>query len=185
MSNKKIVIGIAGEIASGKETVAEYLVEKYHAKKFRMSDILKNILERVNLGNNRKNLGKLSLALRESFGQDVLIHALIEDIKGSDADIVIIDGIRRMAELEHLSNLDNFKFIYLKADLKKRYERLIQRGEKQDDNIKTFEEFKKDHQIETETTILELEDKAGTVITNNGTLEDLYKKIDSVLNEFA
>ena len=185
MNNKKIVIGIAGEIASGKETVAEYLVEKHRAKKFRMSDILKNILERVNLGNNRKNLGKLSLALRESFGQDVLIHALIEDIKGSDADIVIIDGIRRMAELEHLSNLDNFKFIYLKADLKKRYERLIRRGEKQDDNIKTFEEFKKDHQIETETTILELEDKAGTVITNDETLEDLYKKIDSALNEFA
>jgi len=181
MKDNKIIIGLVGEMASGKGTVTEYLLTKYQATKYRFSDILRDILERVHLDIVRKNLASLSLSLRTYYGQDILAYALAQDIKNDDSQVIVIDGIRRDADLKYLRKMDNFVLVYVEADLEKRYERLVERNEKQDDKIKTFEEFKNDHQLETEITIRELKDIADAVIDNNGSVEELYKQIDDVI----
>ncbi|MCK4635934.1 MAG: AAA family ATPase [Candidatus Moranbacteria bacterium] len=183
--NKQIVIGLAGEIASGKGVVAQYLKEKHDARKYCMSDALKDILKRLHLGVVRKNLASLSLGLRELYGQDILIHALIQDIQKSGSKFVIVDGIRRVEELEELKKLDNFKLFYLETDLKIRYERLKKRDEKADDKIKTFEDFKKDSQLETEKTILELKKFADYNIDNSGGLSDTHEEIDEIIKNLS
>jgi len=183
MSDNKIIIGSVGEIASGKGAISKYLLTQYHATEYRFSDILKDILERVHLDNVRKNLASLSLGLREYYGQDILAYALARDIENDDSQVIVVDGIRREADLKYLREMDNFVLVYVEADLEKRYERLIGRNEKQDDKMKTFEEFKKDHELETEVSIRELKDIADVIIDNNGTVEELHKQIDKLVED--
>ena len=181
MAGNKIIIGSVGEIASGKGAVSEYLLTKYQAKEYRFSNILKDILERVHLDVVRKNLASLSLGLRTHYGQDILAYALAQDIKNNNSQIIIVDGVRREADLKYLKEMENFILVYVETDLKVRYERLIGRNEKQDDKTKTFEEFKKDHELETEVSIRELKNIADIIIDNNGTVEELHKQIDNLI----
>lgn len=181
MVGNKIIIGSVGEIASGKGAISKYLLKEYDATEYRFSDILKDILERVHLDVVRKNLASLSLGLRTYYGQDILAHALAEDIKNDNNKIIIVDGIRREADLKYLKEMKGFVLVYVKTDLEKRYERLVGRDEKQDDKMKTFEEFKKDHELETEVSIRDLKSIADIVIDNNGDVEGLQRQVDDLI----
>ena len=183
MKNSRIIIGTVGEIASGKGSITKYLVQKYNASEYRFSDILKDILQRVHLDVVRENFASLSLGLRKYYGQDILAYALVQDIKNDDNKIIVVDGIRRIQDLKYLKEMQEFALVYVDADIKVRYERLIGRNEKQDDKIKTFEEYKNDHRLETETSIKELRNIADVTIDNNGTLEELNKQIDKIIKE--
>ncbi len=182
MLNKTLVIGLAGEIASGKGATSKYLAQKYNAIEYKFSGILEDILNRVHIEKNRENFTKLSIGLRKYYGQDILAYALAEDIKKAGRHIIIVDGIRRKADLKYLKELDNFIFVFITADVKVRYERLIARNEKQDDQTKTFEQFQKDAQLETEVTINEMKGLADVIVDNNNSLEALYEQIDNIIS---
>ncbi len=181
MSNSKLIIGLAGEIASGKGTIADYLSVHHDAVKYKFSDIIKDILNRVHLEKNRENFTNLSVGLRKYYGQDILAHALAEDVKKANDNIIVVDGVRREADLKYLRELDNFIFVFITAEEKKRYARLIARSEKQDDQTKTFEQFQEDAKLETELTIADLKNIADVIIDNNGEVENLYKQVDDLI----
>lgn len=179
----KKIIGLAGEIASGKGTAAEYIRNVYGGRVYRFSGMLRDLAERLYLEENRDNLQKMSTAVREYFGQDILCKTIYEDVKRDDGRYIVIDGVRRFQDVEKLKNLEEFSLVYIKADMEKRYQRITKRGENADDNSKTLEEFKKDNQKEAEKQIQELEKEADFVIDNNGSLEDLYRQIDDILKK--
>ncbi len=79
--------------------------------------------------------------------------------------------------------MPGFKIIYIDTDIKTRYDRLIQRNEKPDDRTKTYEQFLADEQRPTELSIDEVAREANYVITNNGTLEELYTQIDTIVQQ--
>jgi dephospho-CoA kinase len=178
---KKLILGFVGEIASGKGTAVKYVEEKYKASSYRFSTPLRDILNRLHLEINRKNLQDISLILREHFGQNLFAKIISEDAKNDNNKIVIVDGIRRPADIEHLKKLPEFKLVYITADEKTRYERLLARGENIDDKNKTFEEFKKDHEAETEILIPEIGKTSDYKIDNNGTTEKLYERLDEII----
>lgn len=177
----KLILGLAGEIASGKGTVAKYIVDKYEADFFRFSDMLTDVLNRLFLEQKRENFTKLSVALRQAFGQDMLANVMREDAEHSKKEIVVIDGARRLDDIRYLRGLPHFKFIYIDASMETRYERIIKRGEHSDDKQKTFEEFKKDHQLETELQIKDLKNHADFVIDNDEGPEKMYAQVDSII----
>lgn len=181
--SEKIILGIAGEMASGKDTLTKYLVQKYGAKQFRFSDSLRDMLDRLHLPQTRKNLSDLSHALRQTFGEDILAHVIENDAKNDASPFVVIDGIRRLSDIDLVRGIPGFTLIYVEADMERRHNRLIQRTQNADDPIKTFEDFKKDHLLETEMTIPPLRAVAKHIINNDGTLEELYAKVDTVLAE--
>jgi len=179
----KIILGLAGEIASGKGTVAEYVVEKYGGSAHRFSTMLRDILDRLYLEHSRENTSKISTVLRQNFGEDVLAKIMREEVQRDACQVIIVEGIRRVADIEYLKELPEFKFIYVEADINKRYERLIQRGENVDDKGKTFEQFEKDHQLETELQIKDLKNHADFVIYNGGDIKGLEKQVDKIINQ--
>lgn len=179
----KFIIGLAGEMGSGKGTVASYLSKKYKASSYRFSDPLKDVARRTYLEENRENLQTLATILRQAFGDDLLSIILYNDVKNDNSDLVVIDGVRRKGDIEMFVNLPNFKLIYIETDLKIRYERIINRNEKTDDSTKSFERFLEDHQREADTQILELKDVADFVVNNNATLKDLEANIDSIIKK--
>lgn len=180
----KIIIGLTGPMASGKGTVKNYIVEKYKAKDCRFSTILRDILNRADVSICRDNLQKISTALRQLFGDDLLAKAITKDAQGLDSDIVVIDGVRRMTDIGHLLKLDNFILVSVDADIKNRYERLILRKENEDDKSKTFQGFLDDHKNEAEINIPEVMSYAKEKINNDGSLVDLYNQIDEIIKKY-
>lgn len=181
----KHIIGIAGEMASGKDTVTKYLRKRYGAEQYRFSDPLRAILKIMHLDITRDNLTAISTHLREAFGQNILAHILECDAKNSKSDIVVIDGVRRLSDIDLVKTDPNFTLWYTEADAKIRYQRLHNRDENQDDSTLTFEEFLEDHSNETERFIPELKNHAEQVIENNGTLEELKSKVDDLMKTLA
>jgi len=179
----KIILGLAGEMGSGKGTIAKYVVEKYNGSSHRFSTVLRDILDRLHLEQSRTNFAKLSLILREHFGEDILASVIFHDTKDDANAIVAIDGIRRHEDIVHLRKLPHFKLVYVEANLEKCYERVVHRGENTDDLKKTFDEFRRDHALETELGIKELKEASDFVITNNSTLEDLYQQVDDIIQK--
>jgi dephospho-CoA kinase len=177
----KIILGLAGEIASGKGTVANYIVEKYNGRVHKFSTILRDILGRIYLEESRTNMQTLSTVLRKNFGQELFSKVIAEDIKRDNSEIVIVDGIRRESDIEHLRKMEGFRLVYIETDMRIRYERIIKRGENADDNQKTFEEFEKDHEGEAELQIKGLKEIADVVLDNNETLEALHHQVDGIL----
>lgn len=177
----KIILGIAGEMASGKDTVAHYVVNRYGAKMYMFSDPLRDILNRIHISQTRENLTRVSGALRTTFGDDILSHIVANDAVKDPGRLVIIDGVRRKSDIEAVSAFPEFSLLYVEAPMRTRYERLHNRHQNADDDTKTFEEFRKDHELETEVGIPDLKPQARFVVDNEGTLEELYAQVDGIM----
>jgi dephospho-CoA kinase len=180
----KIIIGLVGPIASGKGVTKKYLEMKYSAKHCKFSTPLRDVLIRLKIDISRNNMIDLSTILRERYGQDLLAKVIAHDAGMLDSDIVVVDGVRRMDDIEHLSKLPNFKLIKIEADPKIRYERMKKRNENMGDAEKTFAEFMEDHERETEITIPEVMENAKYSLNNDGGMEELYVQIDKLVENF-
>lgn len=178
----KIILGFTGLPACGKGTAAKYYSEKYGAPTFRFSTSMRDLLDRLYLPQSRENMSTISRITREAFGQDLYAKVMAGDVGKADHDIVVVEGIRRMDDVAELKKLPNFKLVAIEADMKIRYERLKVRGENSDDNTKTWEQFQKDHELETEVSIPPVMAQADVVVNNGGTLEDFYKQLEALIN---
>lgn len=178
----KVILGLAGEIAAGKGTVAKYVVENYDGGAHRFSTMLRDVAKRMYLSENRENLQKISTIFRENFFDDILSSVIAKDVENDSHEIIVIDGVRRLADIAYLQKLSGFKLVYIDAEIRKRFERITKRGENSDDLGKTFEEFEKDHEREAELQIRDLKEKADFVVDNNGTFEELYQQVDKVIS---
>ena len=177
----KIVLGLAGEIASGKGTVGDYIEKTHNSSSYVFSKVLRDVLNRLYQDINRENMQKLSTVLRENFHSDILSEVIYNDVKRDENKVITIDGVRRLADIEYLKKIEGFKLVYIEVDIKKRHERIIKRDQNSDDQGKTFEEFKADNKREAEVQIKGLKDHADIVIDNDGSFEDLYKQVDEII----
>ena len=178
---KKIIIGLVGEIASGKDVAKKYLEENYGASCHKFSAILREILNRLYIPITRENMQKISTALRQVFGEDLLAKIITADVENDSHEIIVIDGIRRQEDILYLKSLPNFYLVSVKAEAKTRYERLTKRQENTDDGTKTYEQFLADGQKETELKIPEVMALADYELDNNGDLKNLYRQIEEMI----
>lgn len=185
MTNNKIILGFTGLPASGKGTVAQYLAVHYGAGTYRYSTILSDVLQRLHLEQTRDNQIRLSESVRATFGEDILARAIAKDAQTDERPLIVVEGIRRMADIEHLARLPNFVLVEIFADLETRYQRMIKRSEKADDAGKTLEEFKADHQRSTELSIPKVVQHASERINNNGSLNELHEQLDLLVKKYG
>ncbi|MDO8626193.1 MAG: AAA family ATPase [Candidatus Magasanikbacteria bacterium] len=178
---QKIILGFIGQLASGKGTLAKYCSEKYSAKTYRFSTMLRDILDRLYIEKSRENLQKISRVLRENFGQDLMSRVIAEDVNNDQGAIIIVDGVRRPTDITYLETNPNFYLVYITANQKIRWGRLVKRRENPGDETKTFAEFCQDEQAEAEKHIEKLGQKAKFVINNDGSFEDLYKQLEDIV----
>lgn len=179
----KIILGLVGPLASGKGTVKKYIEEKYQGKDCRFSTILRDVLTRVDVPISRENLQQLSTSLRQTFGEDLLAKAIAKDAAKISAEVVVVDGVRRLADIKYLRELDNFFLIAVDADPKIRFERLVLRNENEGDQNKTYEQFLADHLAEADKEVPIVMEGAQYRIQNDGSLDDLYKQIDQIIEK--
>lgn len=179
----KLILGLAGEMGSGKGTIAKHVIEEHKGAVHRFSTILRGLLNRIHVDQTRENISTLSTILRRNFGDDLLAKSIYQDTLNDEHNIVVVDGVRRMADILYLEEVPHFKLVYVDADLDVRYERIVKRGENAGDAAKTLEDFKRDSELETELQIRDLRNYANYVVDNNGTYADLYKQIEDIIKE--
>lgn len=180
-----LVVGFVGPIASGKDAAVDYIKQKMGAEVFGFSDVLKEILALLYLPADRDHLTKLSEIVREAFGDDVLAKTIVAKVNDAKSSVVAVEGIRRPADIANLSQHPNFHLISIEVDPKIRYERITKRTEKPDDKGKTWEEFLADNQKSTELAIQEVAATAEFHVDNSGTMEDLYKQLDEIIEKLS
>lgn len=180
----KIILGFVGQLASGKGTAAAYLKKNYGAEVYRFSTMLRDVADRLYIPQTRENLQKISSLFRENFSEDIMSRVMAEDVKNNTHELIVVDGIRRPADAEHLRQIPGFILVHIFAELDTRYERLTERGENLDDNQKTKEEFIADHEREAELKIVDIAAEAQAEINNNGTLNELYQELDTLVSRY-
>ncbi len=175
----KTVVGIIGPIASGKDTVADYISKKLGMPVLQTSSVLREIARQRNIPETRKDLILLSRELAAERGRDYLVKALLEKTKGD----CIITGMREIGQIEYLKKNSKFILISVSADVKIRFGRLKSR--QHIDEGKTFEEFLANEKEEDSSNnvqrLSECMKMADYKIENNSDLDSLFRKVDGIL----
>jgi dephospho-CoA kinase len=199
-----MIIGLTGKNASGKGEVANYLKTKGFAY-YSLSDVLREEATKLGLEHSRDNLIKLGNELREKNGPNYLAQQINNKIKeqlekfntknpiknpnngkGSNETNFVIDSIRSPFEAQELMKNNDFILVGIDAPIELRFKRLRERNRVGD--AKTLDAFKEQEQRENlnnaaNQQLDETFKLSQKVIVNDGSLEELHKKIDDLLNE--
>jgi dephospho-CoA kinase len=180
-----MIIGITGPIASGKTVLVEMLIEKgfiYH----KLSEEVRDEAKKLGIPIERKALQDLGNAMREKFGNGYWAERIIKKI-GLGKNYVI-DGIRNPGEVEAFKKLGSFFLIGVDAAIERRLQWILARNK--DSDPKTLEEIKamdaRDRGV-GEASHGQQSEKcygmADVYISNDGTFEDLARKMSELLEE--
>jgi len=180
---RKIVLALAGEIASGKGEIVRILENEYGAGVVRFSDCLRDILDRLRIKKSRDNMQLLSTSLRNHLGKDILSRVAVVDAKSLGSEMVVLDGVRRIDDISMFMNDPEivFRLIYIEASPQIRFERMKDRNENHGDAEKSFEDFAKDQAREAEAGTVQLKAFTNSIIVNEGSLEDLKQRVTGML----
>lgn len=177
----KRYLGLVGEAGGGKDTVAKILQEKYKARVLTSSYLLKKSLGVFLDQIARADYIWFVKELTKQYGEDIISRAMLKSMREFEDDIVVFNGIRLPSDLEYLKK-ENGILIYVTADSKIRWERVMKRGEKADDTA-SYEKFMAMGTDKTEKDIPGIGVQADYRIENNGTLEELKEQTDRVMGE--
>ena len=179
----KLILGLTGQIGSGKGFLCDYLVEAYGAERFKFSTYLSRALQAMGLEPSRDNFIRMSEVLRTGFGENALSHAVARDASMSTAPLAVIDGLRRLEDLTNLKPLPNFRLAAVEAEQRIRYARIANRGEKSDELALSWEDFLANEQRSTEQTVPHTMAHAHIRLQNNGEPHTLKKQVDALMAE--
>ncbi len=187
MYKNLLLLGLTGPNAAGKGEVCKYLLTKgfYSVS---LSDILREIAKKKKKLPTRENLIKLGNQLREQYGSGILAKKLCAKIKKSRYNKIVVDSIRNVGEIKEFKKTFKNKFflIYITAPKKLRFKFLLKRAREGDP--KTYKEFLEVEKKEisnksTHQQLHKCKELRDFMINNNSTLNELYKKVDEILEK--
>jgi len=182
-NNKRIIIGLVGPIGCGKGAVSNYLHKKYDFHVITMGDIIREELKKRNLEITRENSYKMQAELRGK-NPHYLINSIVKKINENLWEKVVIDGIRypHQAMIPKKIFGKEFKLLLIDASPEIRYKRLVKRG--REDKPESYDDFLNQEKKENEIfNLKKTYSLADEKIINEGTLLNLYKKIDKILEK--
>jgi len=186
-----MIIGLTGLPASGKATIASYLVAKYNFKQLLFSDIIKNELKKDNiLQPKRDDYKNKALELRQKYGDGALAVLLIKKIKQNDLKIknnYVLDGVRTMGEVKEIKKHKG-EIWAVTAPIEKRLA-WIQARNRDIDSTLTLKDLEKLdekelHSASTKAGDLNLKatiNSADKTLVNDKEIKHLQNQIDNIL----
>jgi len=136
---------LTGMPGCGKSIFTE-VATRYGLPVISMGDCVREETEKRGLEPTPENVAKISIKLREELGEGAIAHLTIKKIRELNLDryedIVVIDGVRSLAEVEVFKQFFNKTLIVaIHASPSVRYDRILKRGRA--DDAKTPEQLRK------------------------------------------
>ncbi|HLC91561.1 MAG TPA: AAA family ATPase [Candidatus Saccharimonadales bacterium] len=176
------LIGIAGSLASGKDSLAQYLVDNYEFCHVSTGDLVREIAQQKYGSIERPVLYKTANELREEKGSGVLGKMSLEYYqkhKDKYPGGLIVSGFRALAEAQAVKDAGGI-IIYIDAPLEKRYMWMQGRGRDKEATV-SLEEFKKRESnenggVDPAFDISAIKNIADAVIQNDSTFDSFLQK---------
>lgn len=121
-----MIFGLTGMNGAGKDTFANYIIDKYVFHHLSARKILKSELKKRNLPTTRENLQDIGNLIRKENGSNYILEKMISEIE-IEKNNILFNSIRNVATLNTLRKDYNAIIIGINADKKIRYDRIIQR----------------------------------------------------------
>ena len=181
------ILGVGGTDGSGKDTVVKLITEDLGWQYISVSDILRDELNKRGIELSRKNLRHLSAEWRRNHGLGVLVDKAVAEFNKKHPGLVIA-SLRNYGEADEIHKLGG-KVIWIDADPKVRYERIISRQRGTEDQV-SFEEFLAEEQEQMEhykgdpntLNLSGVKERADIFIKNNtNDVADLKKSTQKAL----
>lgn len=182
-----MIIGLVSPISAGKGTVIEFL----RRKGFDCSSLSDRIREEITRRGEeitRERLLAVADQLRQDFGPDVLARRTWQIILENKNSKLAIDSIRGLAEVDFFKKQSGFYLIGITASREKRFAWAKKRA--REEEPLTWEKFVQvDEQDffsgdgKTGRNISACLAQSDFLIENNGTIEDLYQKVEGILEQ--
>lgn len=174
-------IALVAESGAGKGlfvTIIKELLANVSIVSVRFSDPLVEILDLLGKEKSRDNIDMLVTALREAFhDQGILNGAVRKRLQEIEADIIILDGLRKEKEVPLVREF-NGMLVYISADQRVRYERRKKEAEKPDELGMNWDQFVEQGNAPPQREIRHIgETMADVTIENNGGREEFELKI--------
>ena len=176
----KNIIAIVGMCGAGKSVICEHL-EKLGYHKLYFGGITYKLMAEAGIERTPDSERVFRENLRKEHGKECYAKFIYPEIIENEDKNIVLDGLYSWYEYKYLKDKlgDKLKMIAIVCDKNLRYERIAKRPDRPFDNIKAMER-----------DISEIENlyKGGPIsyadyyILNNGTIEDVHKRIDEILN---
>ena len=178
----KLIVCLTGMPGSGKSTIVSALKSK-GIETLNLGDGVRAEAKRRNLEPSGENLGKIMLQLREKNGPGAIANLLTDQIQNSKSNIIIVDGVRSIAEIEVLKNVGSVKLLSIEATAETRFNFLKARG--RSDDPETKKKFAERDNREISVGIDKSISIADETISNNDlTLDELTELAHTVIKKW-
>lgn len=183
-----MLVGVAGGMCSGKDTVGEYLRSKYGFVLANSSDELRLRMSEEAVRVSRVTQRQFANECRSRHGSGYFIQCAYDraTAKSSENGIAIISFYTVGEAKYFLTRLNGRLIGVVGPELKARYERLVSRSDGSRDEL-TYEQFLERDATENsglsddDTNVSKVLSLCETVIMNTGTLGELHNSIDAYL----
>jgi dephospho-CoA kinase len=177
------IIGVIGQNGSGKDEVLKYLRAQYGVPFLSTGDMVREIAAKEGKEPTRENLQEISERYFREYGRGCFVQLAAEKIRQNGWSVGGISGIRSLDDVKVLKDALGGDFILVNVNVsnpKVRFARMQARRESRDPQ--TYEQFERNDKAEEEIFHIGAASKSADFsISNDGTLDDLHKEIDSLV----
>jgi len=182
-----MIIGVAGRIGAGKETLTKFLRENGF-EYFETRRVIEEALSEMDMELSRSNMQDLADKWRSEYGAGALMKKILEKIDYSKN--WMIDSLRNFGEAEFLKEQFGKDFLLISVDAPReiRFERIKKRGKQSDMldwnkflEVDERDNFDKNNPMGQQTG--KLIENSDFVVVNDGTIEEGLKRVEKIWEE--
>ncbi len=179
--NRIKVVAFAGMPGSGKTAAVKVAADR-GVQVLRMGDAVWDEVKRQGLPLDAKVVGQVADEMRRTHGPDIWARRTLRKVD-VDAKLVVIDGLRSMAELQVFKNAlgEDFILVHIHCPTGVRLERIKARG--REDDTATEEAFRARDERELSWGLGQVLEEADVVISNTGTEQELRINVAYLLSD--
>lgn len=143
-----MIIGLSGTFASGKDTLAHHLAQKFNFLHVSTGDMVRAVAEAEYGSIERPVLVKTANELREKRGPGVLADLALEKYETEKKEYkgIVISGVRSLGEANAIKQAGG-RIVFVDAPIEIRYERIKNRQRSNEEDL-TLEQFKASEELE-------------------------------------
>lgn len=184
-----MIIGLSGTFASGKDTLARYLVQTYNFMHISTGDMVRAVAEAEYGNTERPTLRKTANELRSKRGPGVFAELALERYEEEKNDYtgLIISGVRSLGEVNMIQRKGGI-IVFVDAPVELRYGRIKDRH-RANEELLSFEEFKASEEAESHhehnnpaiQDIPGVRDLADLVVFNTNDIDAFFRDAEQKL----